>query len=520
MTYFWIRLPVMLRKGNEHNSDWPTSKSALRGPVEASNSYRGFYAFLPLPSDFGILALFPKLIADTASVANVMTQKEAMSPPLVSSRSVSLLSPEQRERKRAFDRMNQRACRARAKARIGELEEEVGELKGQLAKANEEISRLQSREDRFRQTIQTAHSSVPGIEGVGEVGAYHIPSAGHVASPMSTGAIAVSTPRSTQTPSFDAGTIISDGSMPHGGAKAFPENLALKTVSGDSLEPRVKFPMEQIDIFGIMNAGKEFPWDDFSFSIPFQPPTAGDDMGTSSPHSSPGMDGDFNSFYGINVPPSKPKPAKWSIVPLNTAPTSRLDKVIAELSRTAPSEQQNTYPASPSKFPSIGSLLNPSIEPTNTDLISQGVGKHGGWMSIPALPEKMAIMYTICLYIAWLREPTQATWLAMPPFLRPTKLQQTVPHPAWIDTVIWPKARDVIIEQMDWDQFDVFRAASGSGVSVNWPLSHRQVLAMGENEIALTPLFEAHIRDINSWTAGTETRTLFPFLAFLPDRLK
>jgi len=170
-------------------------------------------------------------------------------------------------------------------------------------------------------------------------------------------------------------------------------------------------------------------------------------------------------------------------------------------------------------FPSIASLLNPkslSSPSTATDHISEGIGKHGRFMSVPRLSEKIAMMYNMCLYIRWLRNRTKANWLAMPKHLRPTKLQQTVPHPAWIDMVIWPCARDAIIEQMDWSQFELYRTASGAELSVHWP-QPEQVVVMNGNEVALTPAFERHIRNIDNWSSGKGVARIFPFLSFLPE---
>ena len=79
-------------------------------------------------------------------------------------RSVSGLNNEQLYRKRAFDRANQRASRARKKNRIQELEEEVAELQQKLERSEELVRRLQRSDTCLREIIDSARASLQMVE--------------------------------------------------------------------------------------------------------------------------------------------------------------------------------------------------------------------------------------------------------------------------------------------------------------------------------------------------------------------
>jgi hypothetical protein len=75
-------------------------------------------------------------------------------------RSVANMNDEQLHRKRAFDRVNQRASRARKKSRITELEEEAADLKRRLIRSEGLVKQLQSNEKCLREIIESARVSL------------------------------------------------------------------------------------------------------------------------------------------------------------------------------------------------------------------------------------------------------------------------------------------------------------------------------------------------------------------------
>ena len=79
-------------------------------------------------------------------------------------RSVANLNNEQLYRKRALDRANQRASRARKRTRVQELEEEVADLQRKLARSEVLVKRLQNNETCLREIIQSARVSLQMID--------------------------------------------------------------------------------------------------------------------------------------------------------------------------------------------------------------------------------------------------------------------------------------------------------------------------------------------------------------------
>lgn len=79
-------------------------------------------------------------------------------------RTVANMSTEQLYRKRTFDRLNQRAARARKKSRIAELEEEVADLKRRLTRSEGLVKQLQNNETCLREIINSARVSLQMVD--------------------------------------------------------------------------------------------------------------------------------------------------------------------------------------------------------------------------------------------------------------------------------------------------------------------------------------------------------------------
>lgn len=139
-------------------------------------------------------------------------------------------------------------------------------------------------------------------------------------------------------------------------------------------------------------------------------------------------------------PDPSPDPL-WERLPLHIEPMCRLDTVLLEQARSTRQRLQTSGPIPellPQKaFPSISSLLNPE-EKNLQSPISNAIGVHGRvTMDIPSLPNKIAMMYNMCLFLRWLISPTKQNYEAMPEFLRPLEIQLVTPHPVWIDLIVW-----------------------------------------------------------------------------------
>jgi hypothetical protein len=89
----------------------------------------------------------------------------------------------------------------------------------------------------------------------------------------------------------------------------------------------------------------------------------------------------------------------WAVLPQHVAPQYQIDHVIAAVTRNRrmhQAESGNKIEFSSTTYPSIASLLNPSTERASKYPVSSTLAKHAPWMSVPSLPEKLAVMYGIC----------------------------------------------------------------------------------------------------------------------------
>jgi hypothetical protein len=124
--------------------------------------------------------------------------------------------------------------------------------------------------------------------------------------------------------------------------------------------------------------------------------------------------------------------------------------------------------------------------------------------------------------IKWLIYRTQSTYEQMPGWLRPQLLQREVPHPAWIDRIAWPNARNYLITHPEIT-FDDFAMVYSSSFEVSWPYSPSYVIE-AQNEsgpdrgINLNPVYEQHLRQLKNWTVGDKFRRKFPELSEIIDQ--
>jgi hypothetical protein len=99
--------------------------------------------------------------------------------------------------------------------------------------------------------------------------------------------------------------------------------------------------------------------------------------------------------------------------------------------------------------------------------------------------------------------------------MRPTQLQRTVSHPAWVDLITWPEARDDLIKKMDWGVYGTFRELTAATVSVTWPYANSGAFTEGADgqSLRLSPLFEDHVRDLKNWAIDQEVADMYPCMS-------
>ncbi|CAK7232390.1 hypothetical protein SBRCBS47491_008253 [Sporothrix bragantina] len=223
---------------------------------------------------------------------------------------------------------------------------------------------------------------------------------------------------------------------------------------------------------------------------------------------------------------------------------------------------------STSTFPQVSSLINPSasVSTDNDGTSSHSAGHdslennhftqhqrpHRGvahtvfarvmtQMPLQEMPARFAAMWVVCHLVRWRLCRSQPAFDALPAFLHPTPTQRTVAHPIWIDTIVWPAARDRLITQPGlWNNptaFDIFRTALGQVLSVGWPHSLSDSLTVvpegngdssssvrseggggGRERTNRTPdyclsrAFQAHLHDLSNWTVDPSFVDAYPFL--------
>ncbi|OAL50142.1 hypothetical protein IQ07DRAFT_632071 [Pyrenochaeta sp. DS3sAY3a] len=454
-------------------------------------------------------------------------------------RSVANLNTEQLYRKRAFDRANQRATRARKKTRIQELEDEVRELQQQLAQFQAHVKRLQENETYLRQIIQSARVSLQMID--------HQVSTTNASEELASPSSCLSNLHNAETEDIDNSIIVSSSS-PNRLVPVFDEVATRSTVNEGSDCGRTTSRESMLEVShqsdGVTlrdaNTGlsMDLPitpsnaiFDLWSsdidldhnlgnvFSVTFSPATAARNSSTAWP-STDGME-------LLNGSASSGIQQLWECLPLHVQPTCRLDTVILEIMVSSRAHLQTSGQFPETSFPSIASLLNPSARDSQNP-ISNALGQHGKVsMEIVGSAERVACLYYLGLYLQWLIAPTKRNFEAMPEFLRPIPSQLTTAHPIWVDSVVWfsilkmsrPTAREKIIERMEWSKFERFRKITSDTLSINWPYDVSSILhVVSQCELQLNPVFVDHVRNLANWTVGVELIEEFPFLDCIPTK--
>ncbi|KJR86671.1 uncharacterized protein SPSK_02410 [Sporothrix schenckii 1099-18] len=144
------------------------------------------------------------------------------------------------------------------------------------------------------------------------------------------------------------------------------------------------------------------------------------------------------------------------------------------------------------------------------------VATHVVWKSpLKNLTGRLSFLYKLAIYLRWCLCPTKENYEAIPDYLKPTQLQRRVPHPAWVDIIIWPDVRDSLIRSGDYSAFELLRFVIGNTLSLNWPFTeaHTFIECADGKRLTLNPIFEAHIRNLENYSVGYQAARAFPILS-------
>ncbi|CAK7197631.1 hypothetical protein SEUCBS139899_000279 [Sporothrix eucalyptigena] len=242
---------------------------------------------------------------------------------------------------------------------------------------------------------------------------------------------------------------------------------------------------------------------------------------------------------------SRLRPPTWKMTPLNSPPTCIADQlflgfvtaqrqiVSSQASHTSPSvtsptaSTTSTTTTSASQPPDIAPLIDRNRRGTDeVSKVASDVVRT--YAEIETLPKQIAVHFLMTHLLKWLVLLDEPSWNSVPVWLRPTLAQLTIEHPAWIDRIPWPAARDYLVAHPEIS-LDQFAIKYGTSLSIRWPYDPSMVVIVtpglesehGEdnniNDYLVNPIFEHHIANLANWDVGGAFRAAFPEMARLID---
>ncbi|KAK0704993.1 hypothetical protein B0H67DRAFT_592885 [Lasiosphaeris hirsuta] len=482
------------------------------------------------------------------------------------SRGVANLTPDQLAKKRANDREAQRAIRERQRLRNELYEREIRELKSQqpYQELQAAIQQKAAVEAEMAEIKQCLASIITLIEPILGRPAADSPAVNHPASqhqpqqqPSQPLLHTESTPTSAASPASvgtygrwysDHSPVVSSvtvdaqsqDSPPTGlfnqqrhdlihGLELSPERLNLSFV----LDPTHKVAKIQNGLNGAQDSPiyshvpMKHDWTSTKAAPRHSPPPLllphcpfGGQPAVPMPLLPPRSD-----FVPAQPPPQPPPPpfgpnTEISAAPFkNSAPTCPLDSILLDFlaerrQRTAEglSAQEIVGP----RYPSVSSLLNPSISRYSHPLSKVFTDILARFPDLSTLPERVAVLYIMFLIMRWQISPTEENYTRLPPWVRACPLQLTRPHPAWIDHVPFPRMRERLIGGHGPAEFpfENFFIPFTTTLRLNWPYEDVDALLQSPvgDEIMINPVFERHLRRLENWTLGDAFHDAYPML--------
>ena len=416
-------------------------------------------------------------------------------------RRVSNLSNSQIERKRAIDRANQQHCQQRKKARLQWLETEVARLGTELEVAQSKIKE-------FEETCTCGLDHGPD----GEPRQYRQQQSSYPLHPLELHRL--------PSPQDEPASIIprSHSMSTSPSTSSLLDRSIFSSVSSASRSgPAYTDDIWTVNLNELLDPSQQH---DKLSSIVFEYPLPTPDTPSS-----------------LSLPGDVPE---WAAVPLHLPPETDMDRLIFDLTNSGRRLQEQTQEQqriidgsrdetgsggpeelSQAQFPSISSLLNPNLGDDGSKPFTAAMATHVVQKStIKSVPTRIALMYILSHLMRWLVCRNKQSYDKLPGFLKPTLLQRTVPHPAWVDVITWPEARDNIIRNKIWQDvsFSEFRRVTGRCMSINWPYADSGAffdlgLDLGDGQnLTLSPIFEQHIRNADNWSLSKSTALQFPFM--------
>ncbi|KAK8163777.1 hypothetical protein IWX90DRAFT_239204 [Phyllosticta citrichinensis] len=404
-----------------------------------------------------------------------------------SSRGVANLTPEQLARKRANDREAQRAIRERTKNEIENLKNRIKELESQqhindLHNALRQKDLIQSENEDIRRRLATVMSIIQpilGNHGLNELAAAAERSPMQLPGTRTPQPIPIPDQRafhpsvptvpgpgpSTQGPSSSPSSQTSNGrNWPFPGAprtsnvRAWTQQQPPYEQPRSNIHPDLEFAQSSDERLGV------------GFLVESRPKLS---LGVQKENLSSGWD--FN--------PEDRALEVCTFFPRTLHATCPLDNVLIDFLRDGNNQVAQGLPlksvAGP-PYPNFTALIHPERTAQSHPLSRVFTDILGTFPDLAGLPEKVAVLYIMFLYMRWHIESTEENYERLPDWLTPRPSQIFVPHPMWQDYVPWPRLRDRLISLQSNPHInpalDNFFIPYTASLSLNWPYDPRDVL--------------------------------------------
>ncbi|KAJ2978315.1 hypothetical protein NUW58_g7536 [Xylaria curta] len=435
-------------------------------------------------------------------------------------RNVANLTPEQLAKKRANDREAQRAIRERTKHQIEALESRIRELTAQkpfqeLQKVIRQKEEVEAKNVELRTHLTSIMSSIQHMLSGGSVAAE-----GGFALPLSPYSNPTQPTQSIPSPNSGGHHVKKSNQQQCDGVPSF--NIGGEHIKlGFVLDPSHKLERLETGVNGAQDSPAYR-------HLPMKHDWSACDRTTSAdgisplPLLSPTQQHQQHQCAEHAPDPSNAPHSPWmsAEIPIPHVPsTSVIDDLLLNFMKERRQRFAEGIPAQEvvgPKYPSVSSLLNPEkatyshpLSKFFTDIMSK-------FSALCTLPERVAILYVTFRIMRWHISPTQENWDLLPSFLRPLEMQFSIPHPAWIDYIPWPKMREKFIHEYDSPHFnfnEIFIPYT-QALSLNWPYEDRLVLleVPDTEEIIIDPVFKSHLLNLENWSLGDKFDKACPFL--------
>ncbi|OLN81157.1 hypothetical protein CCHL11_09525 [Colletotrichum chlorophyti] len=156
-------------------------------------------------------------------------------------------------------------------------------------------------------------------------------------------------------------------------------------------------------------------------------------------------------------------------------------------------------------------VTGPGINHPMAELITALVNTAG----VTNVVERLAVFAVIQRAVAWLVHPTREAYAAIVSELTPKPCQNKIPHPLWVDLLLWAPLRTAVIERQETYANEEFQSVYSANLRlINWPCRPIDALAVDpqSGEMWLSDSFTAHAMRIENWRLSENFVRRYPEL--------